>query len=142
MQIAQTLNFYQEAVDQELPGVDPSMVSASDRGFGALISDYLGIALVGAGLLLLFYLVWGGIQWITSAGDKGQVEKARNKITQAIVGLLVLLASIAIFVFLQDFFGFQVLNFSSSRNSSGLPGATRVTNPSSGGSGSTILRTR
>ena len=56
------------------------------------------------GLLLVFmYLIWGGIDWITSGGDKGKTEGARNKITAAVIGLIVLAAAYAI---LQIAFGF------------------------------------
>ncbi len=56
------------------------------------------------GLLMVFlYLIWGGIDWITSGGDKGKTEGARNKITAAVIGLIVLAAAYAI---LQIAFGF------------------------------------
>ncbi len=113
MKIAQaTLNFYEEAVNQQLPGVTAADIAAEDRGFGALVSRFFGVALSAASLLLLFYLVWGAIDWMTSGGDKGKVEKARNKITQAVIGLLVLLASVALITLLQGFFNFEVLRFS------------------------------
>jgi hypothetical protein len=38
----------------------------------------------------------GGIEWITSGGDKGKTESARNKITAAVIGLVILAASWAI----------------------------------------------
>lgn len=42
-----------------------------------------------ATLLCLFVLIWAGIQWITSGGDKAGIDKARKRITFAIVGLVV-----------------------------------------------------
>jgi len=32
-------------------------------------------------------LVWGGIQWVTSGGDKENTQKARDRITHALVGV-------------------------------------------------------
>ena len=64
-----------------------------------------------AALLVLFYLIWGGIEWITAGGDKGKVEKARNRITQAIIGLIVLAASTAILSLVQGFLGVTLINF-------------------------------
>ncbi|MBQ6449751.1 hypothetical protein IJJ08_02510, partial [bacterium] len=55
------------------------------------------LIIVVAALLTLFYLVMGAIAWITSGGDKGKVEEARNKITAAVIGLLILAAVWAIF---------------------------------------------
>lgn len=40
-------------------------------------------------LAALFYLVWGGIDWILSGGDKEGIAKARAKIMYAIIGIAV-----------------------------------------------------
>ena len=59
--------------------------------------DKLLSFVMAIGLLLVFmYLIWGGIDWITSGGDKGKTEGARNKITAAVIGLIVLAAAYAI----------------------------------------------
>ena len=52
---------------------------------GALISAIVGTLLILAALMAFLYLILGGIQWITSGGDKTHMETARNKITHAIV---------------------------------------------------------
>ena|SRR3990167_6362869 len=48
-------------------------------------------------IILLIYLLWGAADWITSGGEKEKLEKARNKITHAIIGMLVAVAALAIF---------------------------------------------
>src|SRR5579859_7308942 len=53
----------------------------------------------------LFFLLWGGIRWIISGGDKGKIEQARSTILPAIIGLIIALAAFFIiniisFVFL------------------------------------------
>ncbi len=63
----------------------------------SMIKSIVNIVIVVAALLTFFYLVWGAINWITSGGDKGKVEEARNKITAAVIGLLILAATWAIF---------------------------------------------
>jgi len=77
-------------------------VSATDSGFriddlGLVLQGLLNLVLFVSALLVFAYLVWGGIQWLTSGGDKGKTEEARNKITAAIVGLVVVALSYAIF---------------------------------------------
>ena len=64
--------------------------------FGKLINNVLSIVMVIALLLVLLYLVLGGIEWITSGGDKGKTESARNKITAAVIGIIILAASYAL----------------------------------------------
>lgn len=63
---------------------------------GELINKLLNFVMVLGALLVFMYLIWGGIEWITSGGDKSKTESARNKITAAVIGLIVLAASWAI----------------------------------------------
>lgn len=77
---------------------------------GDLINRALKFVMVLGALLVFAYLIWGGIEWITSGGDKGKTESARNKITAAVVGLIVLAASYAILVILLNFLGAGDLN--------------------------------
>jgi NADH:ubiquinone oxidoreductase subunit 6 (subunit J) len=94
----------QLAMAQILPEAAPE-----DAGFFTsfenLFSRVLTIVMVLAALLVLFYLVWGGIDWITSGGDKGKTESARNKITAAVIGLIIVAASYAIFQLVLTFLG-------------------------------------
>ena len=52
------------------------------------------------GALSVIMIIYGGIRYITSAGNPDNVSKARNTITYAIVGLLVALAGYAIVTFI------------------------------------------
>jgi hypothetical protein len=88
--------------------VDPGEGFATD--FGALVNGVLSFVMVIAALLVFMYLIWGGIEWITSGGDKGKTESARNKITSAVIGLIVVAASYAILTLALNFLGFSNLN--------------------------------
>lgn len=57
--------------------------------FGAVIGSALQFIFIIAVLLALGFLVFGGIKWITSGGDKGGVEAARGMIIAAIIGLVI-----------------------------------------------------
>jgi hypothetical protein len=76
---------------------------------GNVISAVVGILLVIAAVLAFLYLILGGIQWITSGGDKSGMEAARNKITAAIVGLIIVAAAWAIMLLIGRFVGFDLL---------------------------------
>jgi len=77
---------------------------------GQLINSLLNFVMVIAALLVFVYLLWGGIEWITSGGDKGKTESARNKITAAVIGLIVLAASYAILLIILRFLGYTGLD--------------------------------
>lgn len=46
-----------------------------------------------AAFLAVAYLMYGGIKWITSRGDKMQVEAARKHIVAAVLGLVIVAGS-------------------------------------------------
>ncbi len=67
---------------------------------------------IGAIAVLIMFL-WGALEWITAGGDSGKIEKARSRIMQSIIGLLILVSSFVIIGFIsQLFFGeeFSILN--------------------------------
>ncbi|MBP9820456.1 hypothetical protein KBC79_07025 [Candidatus Woesebacteria bacterium] len=70
------------------------------RGFAASLPQYLTFILttimVIAILLVLFQFVSAGVEWITSGGEKGKTEGARNKIVAAIVGIIILSSTYAL----------------------------------------------
>ncbi len=63
---------------------------------GDLISFLLKLIMIVALLLVLFAFVMAGFEWITSGGDKGKTESARNRIVAAIVGIIILAAAFAL----------------------------------------------
>ena len=80
---------------------------------GNIVGSVIGAILIIAFLLSMFYLLTGGVSWITSAGDKTQLENARNKITNAIIGLMVVAAVWAVSSLIGPWLGigFPKLNF-------------------------------
>lgn len=55
-----------------------------------LILNIINTALILAGVIALGFLVYGGFRYITSRGDEGEVQEAKNTIVYAVVGLVVL----------------------------------------------------
>ena len=44
-------------------------------------------------IIAVAFLIYGGIKWILSGGDKSAVESARNHIVAAVVGLVIVLSA-------------------------------------------------
>lgn len=101
------LSFAPVALAQSLGVPQPPGFEIEDLGL--LISRAIAIALMLAGILVFVYLVWGGIQWITSGGDKAKTEEARARITAALVGLAIVAAAWAVMQLVAYFFGIQVI---------------------------------
>lgn len=75
--------------------------------FGNVVKSLLGFA----GIVLFILLLAGGFKYITSGGDPKAVESARNTLTYAIIGLIVILLSYLILVLIYKITGVDVTTF-------------------------------
>jgi hypothetical protein len=62
----------------------------------------IGTALSFLGVIFLLLTITGGIMWMTAGGNTEQVGKAKNLITSAIIGLVIVFASYALTSFIGD----------------------------------------
>jgi cytochrome bd-type quinol oxidase subunit 2 len=76
-------------------------LAAAGRWISSLVSLFLIITSIAA----LLFLVLGGIAWVTSEGEKSKLEEARNRVTHAIVGLVVVAAAWSMWLLVGKFFG-------------------------------------
>lgn len=81
---------------------------AINQDLGTFVQKSFSAVLLVAGLATFLYLVYGGIEWITSGGEKGKLEEARNKITNGIIGLAIVASAWAVFQLVDYFFGIGI----------------------------------
>ncbi len=82
MLIAQNLdNIQKNAFNTSLPKNFGDLISSSK------ILDYVYSA---AGIALLVYLIMGGLQMMTSKGDPKAMQMAQGKITNALIGFIII----------------------------------------------------
>jgi len=64
---------------------------------GAIIGTFLSFL----GIIFLCLVIYGGFLWMTSAGNESKVMRAKQVLTQAVIGLIIILSaySITYFVF-------------------------------------------
>jgi len=100
------------------PALGPTLGSdATGAKDGSLFVFYIvviwrGLITVG-GLMVIIFFLWGSIEWISAGGDAAKVSKARDRITQSVIGLVLLVSSFAIIGLMSSiFFGssFNLLN--------------------------------
>lgn len=77
---------------------------------GRLLGSAIQIALLVAGIIVLFMIILGGIQYVTSGGDKEAAASAKDKITAALVGLLIVVSAYAIAVIVEKVFGIRIVS--------------------------------
>lgn len=91
--------------------VNPPSGVPTSGNIGNLIS--WGVtALLSFGIVLtLVFLMYGGILWITSQGDKQKVQKARDMLMYVVMGIVIMLLSFFIVELIGYFFGVNLLNW-------------------------------
>lgn len=92
--------------EQSEGSVDP----ACGGNIAKLISTVVTIIFIVAALLALFYLIYGGVKYILSGGNKDQTASARQMIIAAIIGLAIVFLSFVVIKVLGAVFGFDITN--------------------------------
>ena len=96
----------------DLQNIGTEFANLKNLTVPAIVSGLIKMALVVTAIVFFFILVVGGIKWIASGGDKAQTESARNQITAALVGLVIVFAAWAIIALIQTFFGINIFQLS------------------------------
>jgi amino acid transporter len=106
------------AKDIPLGTIDPvtnaySKGSTTEAGalsnFELLISNIIGFLTTLAAIFFVVYFFMGAFSWVTSGGDKGKTEKARDQITQGVLGLVLIIAAYAIIGLVGSIIGLKLL---------------------------------
>lgn len=92
--------------DSSLPGYPVSKVSPGFTipGFDKVLTFLIRMFFIVAGLIALFYLLLGALAWITSGGNKENVDKAREKIQAALIGIILIFVVLAIVGVIENIF--------------------------------------
>lgn len=88
--------------DDETILVDPTDIGFRIPNMSEFLSFMIRFFFVLAGLLALFYMLWGALSWVTSGGSEDQVAAARKKIVAAVVGVILIVATLSIIAGLEQ----------------------------------------
>lgn len=106
------LNFLVTKVQAAItnPAIGTLGSDADAAADGTLFTSYFlrvwnGIITIGA-LMVIIYFLWGSIGWITAGGDSAKIQKSRDRMVQAVIGLILLVGSFTLIGFISaTFFG-------------------------------------
>lgn len=69
-----------------IPQPEPGMMSK-------IIGNGINIFIIIAIVLCIISVVWAGIQWTSSSGNKEKIASARARLTWSLIGLIIVLTS-------------------------------------------------
>lgn len=81
----------------------------ADTFLEKLVPNGVGLLFVAGSVFFFFQLIWGAVSWVLSGGDKGSLESAKNRLSHAIIGFVLLIASFALIGIIENFFDINIL---------------------------------
>lgn len=81
---------------------------ASQTALSLLLQNLITLAFGIAGLVLLLMIIIGGYEFLTAGGDKEATEKAKKRLTNAVIGIIILFSVFAILAVVGNFFGLNL----------------------------------
>lgn len=61
-----------------------------------IVGSIIGVALSMIGIIFMILMLYGGFMWMTSSGNTQKVDKAKELITSAAIGLVIVIAAYAL----------------------------------------------
>lgn len=115
--VAHPANVLAQVELQSIDGGDQASIANISEDFAPLtaftpsdmLRTILNIMLGVAGVISFVVLLWGGLQWILAGGDKEGTEKARKKITAALIGLAIVFSAYALLYIIRVLFGVDLI---------------------------------
>lgn len=93
------------------PPVDINAVNAVPNfTVNQAVTFIVRLLIIVAFIISFIFLLIGGVRWIASGGDAKAVEGARNMVTAALVGLVIVLASFALIRLIEFFFRVTIIS--------------------------------
>lgn len=75
-----------------------------------IISKIIGVLTVAGGIWFIIQFLIGAFKWITSGGDKTNVEAAKEHLTHSVIALAILVSAYIIAGLVGAIFGLDILN--------------------------------
>jgi hypothetical protein len=93
-------------------GLQGSLATNASLTFSNLMTSVIGVLTIVAIIWFVFLLITGGIGYMSAGGDKSRIESASKRVTNALVGLVVVVISIFIVKLIGYLLGMpDILNF-------------------------------
>jgi len=67
-----------------------------------LIGSIVQVLLSLLGVIFIVLMVYAGYNWMTASGDQAKVDKAKDTIQRAVIGLILIVGAYAIYIFVAE----------------------------------------
>lgn len=80
------------------------------RNLELFISSVIGVLTVFATIFFIVYFLIAAVSWVTSGGDSGKLQSARERMLHGVIGLVIVVAAYGIIGLVGSIIGFDILN--------------------------------
>jgi len=98
--------FAQDTIDITPSGAYAPLNSYKPSQF---VTTAINMLLGAGGVMSFIYLLWGGVQWVTAGGDKEGIDKAKRKIMNALIGLVIVFSSYTLLYVIRVLFNINLI---------------------------------
>ncbi len=91
-------------------GVSTIDQTGTGTQLGNIISAVVTTLTVVGGLAFVIFFTLGGLKWLTAGGDKAKVSEAQTQMTQGVIGLVAIVASLFVVGIVGGVLGIDILN--------------------------------
>ena len=93
----------------EGPGLGPWTTQPA-TALTTIISNAIGLMTIGAGIFFLFQTIIAGYGYLSAGGDPKLIETAGKKLTNAVIGLLIVVAAYGLISLIGTLLGAEFLD--------------------------------
>lgn len=93
-----------ERLNKAAESYGPYTKAADETTLATTLGIIISIALSILGVIFIFIVIMSGYQWMTAQGNEQSVTKAKDSMTRAVIGLIVVISSYAIWTFIKNAF--------------------------------------
>ena len=87
---------FQTATKAAQDTADTAKIGGGQGDLTVIIGRIINVLLSFLGVVFLVLVLYAGFLWMTAQGDTKKVDQAKSMITQAIIGLIIIMAAYAI----------------------------------------------
>jgi len=106
IKLAQTINLNELQGKMKDGPFNPDVIPDTATGsaaktatFASIYQNVINLFLYGMGVIAVLVFIYAGIQYMTAGGDQEKAEKAKKTIVGAIIGIVLIAASLVIYNF-------------------------------------------
>lgn len=87
----------------------PGLLTNPLKAISQTVSLVIGVITLAAGIYFIFQFFIGGFEWLQGSGDKARLQKAQDRLTHAVIGLLIVAAAFGVTALIGSILGLDIL---------------------------------